>query len=210
MDNSSKILGGLLAVAILIIILMRGCGEPRQNIGGEIVVKVDTVRYETVYDTNWYDTTKFKYITVNVVKPYYDTTIVYKSVYTANDFDQIMSHPSIYEDSTIKDDTVTIYYKATVRGFLDDLKLGYKIYKPSLISKTTILETEITKAKKFNGFYLGLNAGTRLDSVGLFSFTPMLEASFRNINVELGYDIVDGSIEFGIKRRISFRKKKNP
>lgn len=205
MDNGHKILTGLLGIAIIIILLMRGCGG--SNTPAEIVTRIDTVLHETVYDTSWYDTTIFKYIAVNVPIPYYDTTIIYESVYTQNDFDQLMKHPSIYEDTVIQDDTVHLAYRATVRGYLDKMEIGYKIVKPFLIESTTITETEITTAKIFNGFYFGLNAGTRLDSVGLSSFTPMLELSWRNLSVEAGYDFVDGSIEVGVKKRISFRKK---
>ena len=206
MDNGKIILYVLIGAVIGFLISWKGCGNRFIDNPQETVTHIDTVTYETVRDTTWYDTTRFKEIIVRVPVPYYDTTIVYESVYTQNDFDQLMRHPSIYEDSMIHDDTVHLKYRATVRGYLDKMELGYKIVSPFLIESNTILETEVTKVKRFNGFYLGLNAGSRLDSVGVASLTPMIELSWRNLSVEAGYDIVDGSIEIGVKRRISFRK----
>ena len=198
----------LIGAVIGFLISWNGCGNRSGN--NEVIVGIDTVLNETYVDTNWYDTTVYKYLTVRVPVPYMDTTHVYDTIevetFTSEDFDQMMRFPAIYEDS-VTDDTISIKYKATVRGYMDKLEIGYKIYKPYSIVQTNVIQTEVTKAKKFNGFYLGLNAGTRLDSVGLSSFTPMLEASWRNLNVEAGYDFMNGSIEIGVKRRISFRKK---
>lgn len=202
MDNKHIFLSVIIALLIYVL-FKQGCGS--SNGPGEVVIKIDTVRYETVYDTTWYDTTKFKYITVNVPMPYYDTTIVYKSIYSANDFDQIMKHPSIYEDSMVKDDTVIIHYKATVRGYLDKMELGYKITKPALVISNTILETEVTKMKKNIGLYIGLDAAA--NSNGLTHLAPMLELVTHKMTFNTGYDLNDQSYVIGARARISFRKK---
>ncbi len=128
------------------------------------------------------------------------------------DFDDLVKErPMVYQD-TVSDDTVAIYYRIRSWGFIDKIDLSYAVKNRYYIKEKEVIKIEVTntKEKKFNGFYFGLNAGTRLDTVGIHSFTPMLEASFRNINIEAGYDLVDGSIEFGIKKRISFRKKLKP
>lgn len=204
MDNAHKILGGLLAMTILIIVFMGTCNKPINNIE-ETVIRIDTVRYETVYDTTWYDTTTFKYITVNVPKPYYDTIILYESVYSQNDFDQMMKHPSIYEDSTIQDDTVHLKYKATVRGYLDKMELGYKIVKPFLVESNTITDIEITKIKRPISFYMGLDAGA--NASGPTYFAPEIEIVAPKMSFSGGFDIFSKSIIIGVKARISFRRK---
>ena len=206
MDKWHKILGGALLLAFAYIIFLQGCGAgPRGDTREEIKV---VVRDSVHIDTNWYDTTVFKYLTVNIPKPYYDTTRILLPVYTENDFDQMMSHPAIYEDSTVKDDTVTIYYKATIRGYLDDLKLGYKIYKPYLIKKTRTVETEITKIKRPWTIYAGLDAGANKD--GLVHLAPMLELVTPKMTFSGGYDLNDQGFVIGVKAKISFRKKPKP
>ena len=202
-DSRHRILGGLLAVAIIVIVLMRGCGPVNDTT--ETVIRIDTVLHETVYDTTWYDTTIFKYITVRVPVPYYDTTIVYESMYTQNDFDQMMKHPSIYEDSIIKDDTIHLKYRATVRGYLDKMELGYKIVKPFLVESNTVTDIEITKVKRPISFYIGLNAGA--NASGPTQFSPMAELATRKMSYSLGYDILSSSVVVGIKAHISFRRK---
>ena len=206
MDKWHKILGGALLLTLIYIIILQGCGTgPRGGAREEIKV---VVRDSVHIDTNWYDTTVFKYLTVKIPKPYFDTTRILLPVYTENNFDQMMRHPSIYEDSTVKDDTVTIYYKATIRGYLDDLKLGYKIYKPYLINKTRTVETEITKIKRPWSIYAGLDAGANKD--GLIHLSPMLELATPKMTYQAGYDMVDQGFVIGVKAKISFRRKRKP
>ena len=203
-DSRHKILAGLLVAALIYIIFLQGCGK-QINEPTETIISIDTVLYETVYDTTWHDTTTFKYITVKVPIPYYDTTFVYESVYSANDFDQIMKHPSIYEDSMIQDDTVHLSYRATVRGYLDHLEIGYKIVSPFVVSSTTTIATEITKIKQPISFYMGLDAGA--NASGPTYFAPMAEIVTPRMSFNGGFDIINKSVIVGIRTRISFRKK---
>lgn len=207
MDSGHKILSIICAGLLLYILFLNGCGESKFINGSETIVSIDTVTHETVYDTTWYDTTVFKYITVKVPKPYYDTTIVYESKYSANDFDQIMKHPSIYEDSTIKNDTIQLSYRATVRGYLDKMELGYKIVKPFLVESTTITDIEITKVKRPWSVYAGFDVGA--NSSGLIHLAPMIELVMPKMSLGAGYDLNDQAFVIGAKMRISFRKKPN-
>lgn len=207
MDNLSKILGGALILALLYIIFLSGCGRDSINGTGGEVISIDTVRHETVYDTTWYDTTRFKYITVETPKiryrTIYDTIIV--DLFEEDLFDEMMRHPAVYEDSIIKDDTVHLTYRATVRGYLDKIELGYKIVQPLLIAKTTTIETEITKIKRPISFYIGLDAAANAD--GPTHFAPMAELVTPKMTYNAGFDILNKAVVIGARARISFRKK---
>jgi len=209
MDNGHKILSGFLAIAIIIIVLMRSCGNKPINDSAEMTISIDTVRHETVYDTTWHDTTTFTYITVETPKIKYVTEYIYDTIslptYSEEDFDEMMRHPAVYEDTRIQDDTVHLYYKATVRGYLDKIKLGYKIVKPFLIESNTIIETEITKVKRPISFYMGLDVGA--NASGPTYFAPMAEIVAPKMSYNAGFDIINKSIVIGVKSRISFRRK---
>ena len=197
MTNLSKILGGLLIVALIYIVLMDGCGNSGN---GEIVYR-DTVLYETTTDTILVTNTDtvYKTITVHIPVPYLDSTHRDTTPYVLDDFDEFTEKPQIYEDS-VSDDTISITFKATVWGFMDKLELGYRVKQYYAITKTTIIETEITKTKRFNGFYLGMDVGIIKDS--LSHVAPTLEASFRRFNVNVGYDLMDRDIIFGVRAKL--------
>ena len=205
MDNLNKILGSLLVVALLYIVFLQGCGGKRE-VKTEVVT-ITVVDSVTVVDTNYFDTTSFKYVTVNISMPYYDTVrIAIPSGNYFEDFDDresdcdfILKYPAIYED-TIKNDTISIYYRATVRGYLDELKIGYKIFTPYYIEKITTIETEVVKRKAFNGFYLGMDMGIGKD--GLTHVAPMLEVSTAKINYNAGFDFNDKSVIVGLRFKL--------
>lgn len=165
------------------------------------VVKIDTTKYITIYDTIWHDTARFKYIAVNVPRPYYDTILV--KINDFEDFDQdfILKYPAIYTD-IISDDTVSIEYTARVRGYLDDIKIGYKLLQPLLIEQTTLIETEVTKREKTRPvhLYIGIDIGANKDKFGYFA--PELELTTRRYNYSAGFNILDKSLIIGLKRRI--------
>ncbi len=202
MSTLEKILGGLLIGALIYIIFLEGCGNKHSCPKSEII-EVDTVLNETVIDTNFFDTIVYKYITVNVPKPYYDTVKIPMPInfndLGETDFDFMMKYPAIYQD-TIKNDTISIFYRAKVRGYLDDLTLGYKIFTPYYIEKTTTIQTEVTKKKRFQGFYLGMDIGIIKDS--LSHVTPTLEASFRRFNYNVGFDLMDRDIIIGMRAKL--------
>lgn len=209
MTNGEKILSVIATGLLIYIIFLNGCSKRSFNDGAETIISIDTVRYETVYDTTWYDTTTFKYVTVETPKIRYVTKYIYDTiplpVYSQEDFDQLMRYPAIYEDSMIKDDTVHLTYKATVRGYLDKIQLGYKIVKPLLIAKTTTIETEIIKIKRPWSIYAGLDAAANSD--GLTHLAPMIELVMPKIALSGGYDLNDQAFVIGAKVRISFRRK---
>ena len=208
MDNLSKILGGLLVVALVYIVFLQGCGGKRQSFTGVITV-IDSV---TVVDTVRFDTTTFKYVTVKIPMPYYDTVRV--SIPSGNyfdDFDEresdcdfMLEYPSVYED-TIRNDTISIHYRATVRGYLDELKIGYKIFTPYYIESITTIEKETIKIKRFNGLYGGFDVG--ISKTGLVHFSPTLEASGQRFSINIGYDVYDKAFIGGIKTRIRLKRE---
>lgn len=195
MDNWHKILGGIALSALIYIVFMQGC--QRQG-GNSVIIEVDTVLNETVIDTNWFDTTRYKYITVNIPKYYYDTVSISVDNFDNQD-DFYVEYASIYED-TIKNDTISLYYRAKVWGFMEELKLGYKIFTPYSIEKTTTIQTEIVKKKAFQGFYLGMDIGIGKD--GLTHVAPMLEVSTAKTNYNAGFDLNDKSVIIGARFKL--------
>ena len=204
MDNWHKILGGGLILALIYIVLMQGCGGGSTETDIE-VIDIDTTKNEVVIDTNWYDTLVYNYIDVPMPIPYYDTSTYYDTVpYVLDDFDEFTERSQIYEDS-VSNDTISIKFKATVWGFIDKMDLGYKIYKPYSIVEARTLEIQVTKIRRFQGLYGGLDVGIGKD--GLTHTAPMLQASFRKINYNGGFDVVNKSVIFGAQARISFKRK---
>ena len=201
MDNWHKGLGGLLVLALIYILFLQQCGtkcDPE-------IIEVDTVTNVTVYDTIWFDTTRYNYITVNIPKPYYDTIEVARPA--GNYIDEFNTDPvyaSIYED-TIKNDTLSIYYRAKVRGSLDELTFGYKIYTPYYIEKLTTITTEITREKRFQGIYIGMDVGGNKSQFS--HLAPMLGLVTRRYTYDLGYNIMDNSLIVGMKAKIRLRKR---
>ena len=202
-----KILFLLIGAVIGFLISWKGCGDRVSNGGPETVISIDTVRHETVHDTTWHDTTKFTYITVETpvirYRTIYDT--VKFDLFDDDNFDYMMRYPAVYQDSMIKDDTVYLSYKATVRGYLDKIELGYKIVKPFLIESTTVTDIEIVKVKRPISFYMGFNVGA--NAAGPTQFSPMAELATSKMSYGLGYDIYSQAVVISVKARISFRRK---
>ena len=204
MDNLSKILGGLLIASLIYIILISGCGST----GGGEVVSIDTVKNEVYIDTIWLPTedTVYTYIDVKIPKSYFDTTTIYDTVkqYMIENFDDFVDRSQIYQD-TITNDTVSIHYKATVWGVLEDLDIGYKVDQQYTIVKTKTLHTEVTKIRRPISFYMGLDAGA--NASGPTYFAPIAELVTPKMSYNAGFDIINKSIVVGVRAHISFRKK---
>ncbi|MGR3177841.1 MAG: hypothetical protein ACUZ8E_07265 [Candidatus Anammoxibacter sp.] len=201
MDNWHKGLGGLLVLALIYILFLQQCGS---KCNPEII-EVDTVLNVTVYDTTWYDTTRYKYLTVIIPKPHYDTIRIPAKILDNyfNEFDDFFDndfqYPAIYED-TITNDTISIYYRAKVTGSLDEFTLGYKIYAPFYIESITTIQTQITRRKRFQGFYLGLDVGGNMQSFN--HFAPMLELSTHRYNYNAGFNLMNKSVIVGMRVKI--------
>lgn len=189
MDNWQKVSWGLLVLALLYIVFLQQCNKCDPE-----YIEIDTVSNVTVIDTHWFDTTRYRYITVSIPKPYYDTVEIarpagnYFDDFNESEDDFVLKYAAIYED-TIKNDTISIYYRAKVRGYLDELKLGYKIYAPFYIESITTIQTEITREKRFKGLYLGLDVGGNKSQFSHFS--PTLELATRKYNYNVGYNLMD-------------------
>lgn len=205
MDNLNKVLGSLLVVALVYIVFLQGCGGKRE-IKTEVIT-IKRVDSSTYVDTVKFPVKEFEYVKVRIPIPYYDTIrIVMPSGNYFEDFDEresdcdfMLKYASIYED-TIKNDTISLYYRAKVRGYLDELKIGYKIFTPYYIKSITTIETEIVKRKAFNGIYLGMDVGIGKD--GLTHLAPMLEVSTAKINYNGGFDFNDKSVMVGLRFKL--------
>ena len=204
MNNLNKILGGLLVVALVYIVFLQGCRGKREIKTETVtIIRIDSVTVTTI-DTIRFDTTDFKYITVKIPQYYYDTI---RASYYLEDFDEsdcdfILKYASIYED-TIKNDTISIFYRARVRGYLDELTMGYKIFTHFYIEKTTLIETEVIKElkkKAFQGFYVGMDLGIGKD--GLTHVAPMLEVSTAKVNYNAGFDLNDKAVIVGARFKL--------
>lgn len=195
MDNWHKILGGIALAALIYIIFMQGCNSHKCP-DPEIVevIKRDSI---THVDTNYFDTTIVKYLTVRVPVPYYDT--IHESIYTVEDFDDFTEYAQIYED-TVSDDTIYINYRIKVWGFIDTIDIGYKVFTPYSIVKTTTIETEVVKKKAFNGIYFGMDIGVGKD--GLKHVAPMIEVSTAKTNYNMGFDFNDKAVIVGARFKI--------
>ncbi len=206
MTTTNKILGGLLIVALIYIAFIQGCGSGKGP--AETGFRVDTVNIETIVEVHHYDTA-YKELIVKIPNRIRDTSTYYDTIaipyYSDSDFEEMMRYPAMYHD-TIKDSLVSIYFTALVRGYLDDMKMGYRILAPRKTVITNIT-TEVAEKKKFNGLYFGVNIGSPIDTLKFTAFTPMLELSFEKTNFEAGYNFIDKSVIFGIRTRIG--KKRN-
>lgn len=186
MDKWHKILMGGFLLALIYIIYLQGCGK-KPSSKTDFQIK-DTTIITVVYDTSWYDTTVFKYIYSHIPQPYFDTAyspeilaLIEKgrqAFAEGEDFDQdfLLKYPAIYED-IISDDTVKITYRAEVRGFLDTIKIGYKILQPYSLTRTEIINIKVLKKEKsFKGLYIGADFESDIDS--LMYFEPELSIIF--------------------------------
>ena len=215
MNKLSKGLSIALLIAIVVIFLQR-CGSdcPELIIDEKVVVSHTTERDSQIVEI---EVLKYKYIDVEVPKYRYynifDTTYILtfmdedSPVFFDDDFDDLISESRIYEDS-ITDDTVSIHYKIKIYGPLEGISLGYKVHKGYLITKTEIIETEVTKKIKHKlGIYAGLDVGGNLGELN--HFTPMIELSTWKWNYNAGYNLMNNSIIFGARIRIGKKRDIN-
>lgn len=206
MDNLSKILGGLLMVALIYIVFLTGCGSGSGESGD--IITSDTVYVETVkVDTIKIPVEKIvlKYIEIKIPVPYLDTTSKPDKVEEFDDF--FKERPMVYQD-TISDDTVLIHYRIRTWGFIDKLEIGYGLKNQYYIKEKVIVETIVTKKKKNYGFYAGFDIG--FNQAGFRHFEPSIELVTPKNTYDIGYDIIDNTFMGGVKFRIRFRKKEKP
>lgn len=207
MDKAHKILSVSLLAAIAIIFLQR-CGSDCPELETE---KRVVVSHTTEIDTQivYVEVPKYRYFDVSVPKPYrvevLDTTHILS--FMDEDFDDLIPGTLMYEDS-VTNDTVSLHYKLKIRGILEQISLGYKVHQGYLITKTEIIETEVTKKIKHKlGIYAGLDIGGNL---GEFNhFTPTIELSTWKWNYNVGYNLMNSSVIFGARIRIGKKRSIN-
>jgi len=199
MDNTSKILGGLLIVALIYIVFLEGCGGSG---GSGVIITSDTVYIETnTTDTIIVPVAKIvlKYIETKIPVPYLDTT---SELAISDSFDDFVSErPMIYQD-TISDDSIMIHYKIRTWGFIDKIDIGYSVLNRYYIKERSVLEKIVTKEKirRFQGIYVGLDVN--ISDTALTHPTPILELSMRKVNYNIGYDFKDKAIRAGIRVKL--------
>lgn len=200
MDKLHKGLAIALLIAIAVIFLQK-CGSDCPEL---IVGKKEIVSHVIHYDTVLVEieTPVYRYFKVPVPTPYRDT-VTFLS-FMDEDFDDLPLDIMIYEDS-VKDDTVTIYYRLKVRGVLDQIGIGYGLHKSYLITKTETIETEVTKRIKHKlGIYAGLDVGGNLNELN--HFTPIIELSTWKWNYNVGYNLMNKSVIIGARIRIGKKR----
>lgn len=200
MDNTSKILGVSLILTLIYIIFLKGCGDKHSCPKSEII-EVDTVRNEITIDTIRIVNTDtiYKYISIKVPVPYHDTTFESKVVTVDNFDDFITEQPWIYQD-TIRDDTMSINYWIRSWGYIDSISVGYRPLAQYYIEKKSVLELEVVKKKRFNGFYVGMDVDIR--ESGVTRPTPVIEVSTAKVNYSLGYNVSDKELRAGLRFKL--------
>lgn len=205
MDKWHKIL--LASTLILgIMVLLQRCNSECPDISIE---KKTVVSHETVIDTTFIEVEKpvYRYFSMPVPAPYRDSVIdtFYVQSFLDEDFDEVFRYASIYEDS-IRDDTATLYYKLKIRGILDEVKLGYKLNKISMVNRTDVIETEVTRRiKGRTALYFGMDIGGNKDQFG--HMAPMVELHTWRYNYNVGYNLIDKSFIVGMRMRIAKKRK---
>lgn len=194
MDRAKIILSISLAVCLILIgiLLKNGCKDPPKPcpeiVSSDTTSKTDVK--ETWPDTNkihwidsirWNDSTRFHSV------PYFDTAYspeilelirrgrqaIAEGNHNKEDFDMLMEYPATY-DGEISDSMVKINYSVDVRGFMDNINIGYRIMKPFSVTRTqhqTITNT-IKPHKRLKSLYFGSDIESDLDS--LIYFEPEL------------------------------------
>jgi len=201
MDFYHKSLGVLLIAALIYIIYLTNIKYPQGQ-----SLRIDSTLTTITYDTVWRDTTFFKYLSVPIPQPYYRYDTIDSTFYTIllkdthqfrSDLNKFYISPintinRTYED-TITDDTLTIHYRAEVFGVLHDLSIGYKLLQPLHINAT---ETII---KDKTGLYAGASVTGNASKLGLKYELMVIR---KNIGYSGGYNIIDKTIEIGIKIKL--------
>ena len=182
-DNGHKALAigfGLAIVAIIILSLSYCNKQPPDHDCPEIK---DSTITKTFY--KWSDTTRVHWVDKPVPVPYFDTMyspeildLIRKgreAFAMGEDFDQnfILKYPANYID-TIRGDTIDVYYNAEIAGFMNWIKVGWRIHVPFSVTQTNIYEVDVSEPprKPLRMLYMGFDIESDIDN--LIYFEPEL------------------------------------
>ncbi len=136
-------------------------------------------------------------------------SIIY--MYVDPDFDEVLKYASYFEDTVKIDSIAEVYYRAQIRGYMDGIKLGYRILKPFTVNNITVTKVGIpeTDDRPSVSFYGGLDAGGSMTSFG--HLKPEVSVLAGRMIYSAGFNIPDQAITVGFKVRmfaIKFKRKK--
>lgn len=202
MTKSEKILTGFLILVVACWILsLKYCNKPCPECpecpetGDTLSIKIDSI---------YADTSEFTFISSPIPKPVYvkpktkpcDPIIIDR----IENFDETPVYLVHYKD-TVKDGTVDIFYDVGLYGWMDNIKIGYRLMQPLVLNKVVIAEVVISEKDKRSpmSFYVGLSAGGNKDSFN--HFKPEITVITDRANYSIGYNVPDNSIiaGFGIR-----------
>lgn len=178
----SKYLTLVIVGLVLYIMFTSGGGKVSQK-----VTAIDSIKIVS-FDTTYFDSTRIKYLNVPVTKNVYDTSYF---------LDTLRIYATIYTD-TVRDDSVSIYYKAEVDGVLTNMDLGYMLTFP-VINKTETILVKETVQKPLRSLYFGLDA----DITNFNMLAPNALFCLDNgYAFGGGYDLKNKSVIISFKKKI--------
>lgn len=181
--NLNRVLA-LVIVGLVLYIMLTSGGNSKVS---QNVTAVDSIKIVS-FDTTYFDSTRIKYLNVPVTKNVYDTSYF---------LDTLRIYTTIYTD-TVRDDSVSIYYKAEVDGVLTNLDLGYILTFP-VINKTETILVKETVQKPLRSLYLGIDA----DITNFNLLSPNALFCLDNgYAFGGGYDLKNKSIIVSFKKKI--------
>lgn len=195
--KNSLILG--LSIAVIILLLVKGCGDhlPAVIVPGKTItttiIEHDTIKaVDTIIKTKW-----LKPREINVIQP---------PNYNGLTNESICSMHRTYSDS-IEDINQILYYTAKVTGRLDSIRLDYKLKIPLIINNTiTTSSLRIDTLVRPNRwtFYGGLEVGGNKTE---FNISPFVTLNAKNNSFTFRYGVLDQTYNIGVGIRI-FKSRK--
>ncbi len=181
------------AIIIMVLTLRLGCSNPFPNLD---------VTPQTIYksDTIFSKDTLVEFKTI--IKPRHDTVYQIDTIVEQARLDSV-PFMRVYNDSLV-DSTLTIFTKAKTFGYLDELKIAYKLKpKPVLITNTiTITNVKIQPSKV--SIITGLELGGNKSS---FNLSPYLKVDIKNVSIGYRFGVIDNTHSIGVGYKIFNSKK---
>lgn len=179
-----------MGLIIMVLFLLKGCGEKPtphkpEYIKGEEIIKWDTVNrpYEVIkFKTKYYPKWDTAYIDTTDNWPEFNTPIT-----------------RVYNDS-LSDSNLTIYSKLKVIGMVKENGMSYRLKGPLSITKTitrtdTVNSVEMPKLMVYGGIEMGGN-------MSQFNVSPFITANVRKTSITFRYGILDQSFNIGVGIRL--------
>jgi len=198
-----------IAIAVLTVLaglfFPKGCSHFSSD--GNTVVKVDTIKTDTVFttvvksDTVW----RNNYVVMEVPYPVIDTFYVF--ITDSGSVDEVVENVNVYRGEAI-DSTVAIDYSIHTTGKLVKApEIEYNLLQPYLIRDTIIqnrnVGVTIREQVRTGGIYLGMNYGFN-EQNGKKAIGPEFLVVGRKFGLAYSYeyDFINQMHTFGVKKRL--------